>query len=91
MDPYVNTPLAGFDLDGLHARALHLFEQHRKELEREHSGEYCVIDLNSGKLFIGRTEHEARQTARSGAPKGFYTTFGIGFDASIRMRTHRHA
>ncbi len=91
MNPYANTPLAGFDVEALSARGTAIFEKNRLVLERNHWGEYCVIDLNSEKLFTGRTEEEARTKARREAPKGFYTTFGIGFDASIRMRTRRHA
>ncbi|HWF43898.1 MAG TPA: hypothetical protein VG537_04575, partial [Candidatus Kapabacteria bacterium] len=79
-----------FDVDALYGKGLSIFEAYRAELEKNHWGEYCVIDLNSEKVFTARTEESARKKAREGAPNGFYTTFGIGFDASIRMRTRRH-
>ncbi|HZK77100.1 MAG TPA: hypothetical protein VFD13_09345 [Candidatus Kapabacteria bacterium] len=90
MNPYANTPLANFDVEVLFAKGQAIFEKHRNALERDHWGEYCVIDLNSERVFTGRTEQEARENARHGAPNGFYTTMGIGFDASDRLMTFRH-
>ncbi len=90
MNPYANTPLASFDVERLYAKGVAIFEKHRNALERSHWGEYCVVDLNSEKIFTARTEAEARKKASLEAPDGFYTTFGIGFDASDHLRTFRH-
>jgi hypothetical protein len=87
MNPYANTPLASFDVEALFAKGEAVFEKHRDALEHHHWGEYCVIDLNSETVFTGRTEKEAREKARLGAPNGFFTTYGIGFDASERLLT----
>jgi len=91
MGIYANTPFADIDLDALAERAERIYsEQYKEEFERKYWGQYVKIDLNTGKAYVGKTEKEAREKAHNDAPKGFYCTIGVGFDASIRMLTRRH-
>jgi hypothetical protein len=85
MNPYANTSLAKFDVEALYAQGAAIFERNRTALERDHWGEYCLVDLKTEKVFTARTEDEAFRRARSESPNGFFTTFGIGFDSSDRL------
>ncbi len=88
MGAYSNTQFADIDVEGLGARGEQIYnEKYKEEFERKYWGQYAIIDINSGKAFVGKTEDEAREKAHREAPKGFFMVFGIGFDASERLLT----
>jgi hypothetical protein len=86
---YSNTRFA--DLEILAEQGLQTYnEKYKEEFERKYRGQYVEIDLNTGNTFIGKTEDEARQKAKTEAPNGFFLLLGIGFDASDRLLTLPH-
>jgi hypothetical protein len=88
MGAYSNTQFADIDVEGLAARGEQIYnEKYKEEFERKYWGQYAMIDIPSGKVFVGKTEDEAREKAHAGAPAGFFMVFGIGFDASDRLLT----
>lgn len=50
-------------------KAKEIYNSHKEELETSHGGEYIVIEVNSGKYFVGTTKDEAMAKARKEFPK----------------------
>lgn len=50
-------------------KAKEIYNSHKEELETSNSGKYVVIEVSSGKYFVGITKDEAMAEARKEFPK----------------------
>ena len=60
-------------------------ERFRVELEREHLGEFAVIDVQGGEYYLGKFPEDALCKARKGAPLGLFHLMKIGAQGAFRV------
>jgi hypothetical protein len=59
--------------------------KHKKELEKSSSGEFAVIDVRSGKAYVGKFAEDALGDAREKAPNGVFHLIRIGSTGAFRV------
>ena len=60
-------------------------ERYRIEFEREHHGKFVAIDPETGMAYVGDSDTEALQKARSEAPDHLCYLIRVGFAAAYQM------
>ncbi len=60
-------------------------ERHREKLEKEHSGEFVVIDVKDQEIYLGEHPETALQEARKKAPYGVFHLIRIGAPGAFRV------
>lgn len=68
------------------ARGRKIYDRHRDSLEREHSGEFLVIDISTEKFCLGMSAQEAYEKAHDGSLTGPFHLVRIGARAAFRAR-----
>lgn len=66
--PQVKIPSNTPNIQELVKKAKDIYVPLKEELEATHNGEYIVIEVNSGKYFVGATKDEAMANARKEFP-----------------------
>lgn len=66
------------DIKELVEKAKEIYNSHKEEWESSHSGKYVVIEVNSGRFYLGTTKDEAMIQARKDFPKILLFTRRIG-------------
>ena len=65
-------------------------EKLKPELEKNHQGEFVVIDVDSGEYVVANSLIEALQTAKEKYPGKVFHSVRIGFPGIFRMGTYAH-
>ena len=63
-----------------------VYERHRTDLERLHSGKYVLIDIRTEKLYLGDSPEDAYRKAAAAADAGPFHLVRVGDRAAFRSR-----
>ena len=58
----------------------------RDRLERDHHGDYVMIEADSGDYFVGKTSDEALRQAETAHPGKAFCLIRIGYQAAHKMK-----
>jgi hypothetical protein len=58
---------------------------YRQQYEREHPGEFVVIEITSARAFLGQTPEGALKEAQAAIPKGFFHIIKIGEPGAFQV------
>lgn len=50
-----------------------IYQKISKQVEKEHSGDFVAIEVESGKYFLGQTQIEAIEKAKKNSQQRFFT------------------
>jgi hypothetical protein len=73
------------ELRGYSTKARLIYDKLKDELERNHRGEYVVINPNNGDYFIGQDRSEVLAKAKLKYPKVLLFSHHIGYRASLHF------
>ena len=59
-------------------------ERYQEEYERDHKGEYVVIDVVEGGAYVDESSSGALEKARKEAPHGVFHLIRIGFESAFK-------
>lgn len=62
------------------------YEEIRGELERDHRGDYVMIELDSRDYYMGRTPHDALRQAEAAHPDKAFYLVRVGYKAVHKLR-----
>lgn len=62
-----------------------LYEPHRKALEAQSPGQFAVVDVLTGEVYVRQFPEEVLAHARSQAPNGVFHLIRIGSDSAYRV------
>lgn len=62
-----------------------IYEQRRAELEVQAPGQFAVIDVLTGQIYVRQFPEEALATARGQAPTGVFHLVRIGSESAYRV------
>lgn len=77
----IPTPPASLTMDAVAEAARRIYAKKRAALERKYLNQFLVVDVFSGKTFVGRDELEILRKAHTAQPQGCFHLMRIGFDA----------
>ena len=60
-------------------------ERYKEEYEREHGGEFVVIDVSDGAAYRGTFAEEALMAARQQSPNGVFHLIRVGAPGAFRV------
>lgn len=66
------------------AAGTEIYEEHREEYEREHSGEFAAVDVQTEIVYVAEDGVAALEKARTNAPTGVFHLLQIGSEATVR-------
>ena len=58
---------------------------HKEKLEKSNFGKFAVIDVRSGKAYVGKFAEDALGDAREKAPNGVFHLIRIGSPGAFRV------
>ena len=58
---------------------------YKEKLEKSNSGEFAVIDVRSGNVYVGKFAEDALRDAREKAPNGVFHLIRIGSPGAFRV------
>ncbi len=62
-----------------------IYERVRGDYETEHLGEFLSIEIESGKVYLGKSSSDAMVSARKAHPGKVFYVVKIGFEAAETM------
>lgn len=65
------------------------YAQIKERLERDHHGEFVMIEVDSGDYFVGESQRQAYSKAHSAYPDKAFHCIRIGYPAVRRERRPR--
>lgn len=72
--------------DEIARRGREIYERDiRAKVEREHDGEFLVIDVTTGDYAVGRDDEEVFDRAESKNPEGLFYLMRVGRPAAHRI------
>ncbi len=60
-------------------------QRYKAQLEREHSGQFVVIDVRTEKFYLADTDIGAFEQARADAPNGAFHLIRVGSPGAYRL------
>lgn len=60
-----------------------VYQKISKQIEKNHSGNFVAIEVESGKYFLGKTQMEAIEKARKSFPTKIFYLMKVGFPAAV--------
>lgn len=60
-----------------------VYQKISKQVEKEHSGDFVAIEVESGKYFLGQTQVEAIEKAKKSFPAKIFYLMKVGFPAAV--------
>lgn len=73
------------DLKTYSRQARLIYEKLKEDLEKNHWGEYVVINPNNGDYFVGSDRSEVLAVARAKYPNVLFFSHRIGYRASLHF------
>lgn len=67
---------------GIAEKGAIIYEKIKGEYEPKHNGEFLVIEVENGKVYIGATSAEALEQARTENPGKLFYVVKIGFGSA---------
>lgn len=65
-----------------------IYEKINDKLEKKSFGKYVAIEVESGKYFVGDTQQEALEKAKSHFPTQIFYFVRVGFPGVISLSRH---
>jgi|SRR3989338_10306397 len=60
-----------------------VYQKIGKQIEKEHSGDFIAIEVESKKYFLGRTQVEAIEKAKKIFPTKIFYLMKVGFPSAV--------
>jgi hypothetical protein len=60
-------------------------ENYQRGFEAAHLGKFVVIEVNTGKAYLGDTPEQAFENGRKGAPEGVFHLIKVGSPGAFRV------
>ena len=60
-----------------------VYQKISKQIEKDHSGDFVAIEVDSGEYFLGQTQIEAIEKAKESFPTKIFYLMKIGFPAAV--------
>ena len=60
-----------------------VYQKISKQIEKDHSGNFVAIEVESGKYFLGKTQIEAIEKAKKSFPTKIFYLMKVGFPAAV--------
>jgi hypothetical protein len=67
------------------AKGRSIYLQHQADLEKDHNGQFVVIDVDTGDLYVDALDIAALDQARKDSPSGRFYLLRIGFPAAYKL------
>ena len=60
-----------------------VYQKISKQIEKNHSGDFVAIEVESGKYFLGQTQVEAIEKAKKSFPTKIFYLMKVGFPTAV--------
>jgi hypothetical protein len=60
-------------------------EKYQRDFEAAHLGKFAVIEVKTGKAYLGDTPEDAFENGRKGAPEGVFHLIKVGSPGAYRV------
>jgi len=64
-------------------KGIQVYQKISKQIEKEHSGNFVAIEVESEKYFLGQTQVEAIEKAKKHFPTKIFYLMKVGFPAAV--------
>ncbi|MBI5222579.1 MAG: hypothetical protein HY980_03740 [Candidatus Magasanikbacteria bacterium] len=64
-------------------KGIRVYQKISKQIEKNHSGDFVAIEVESGGYFLGQTQMEAIEKAKKRFPTKIFYLMKIGFPAVV--------
>lgn len=64
-------------------KGIHIYQKISKQIEKEHSGDFVAIEVESGEYFLGQTQVEAIEKAKKHFPAKIFYLMKVGFPTVV--------
>jgi hypothetical protein len=78
-------PIPKMTREEIKERAEKIYAPLKEQLEKEHHGEACVVEVLSGDYFLGEQGIDALKKGRKKHPRGIFHMYRVGHRADARL------
>lgn len=72
-------------------KGMQVYQKISKQIEKDHSGNFIAIEVESGKYFLGQTQIEALEKAKKSFPTKIFYLMKVGFSAAVTFSGHQRS